>query len=80
MLGAAFDAAEAMHAVGITEDAVRCRVRGEEAEGTRLRAESALHATLGDTDAVLACPDRLVDLAHGADRTPEIAVEDQPAD
>ena len=80
MLGTAFDAAETVHAVGVAEDAVLRRARREESEGALLRAQSALHAAVGDADAAFSGSDHLVDFAHRTDRTPEIAVEDQPAD
>ena len=80
MFRAAFDAAQAVHAVGIVENAVFCRGGREEAEWTDLGAKSAFDAGVGYADAALAGMDCLVYLAHWTDRTPEKAVEDQPAD
>ena len=80
MPGAAFNAASAVHAVGIAELVVLGITWREEAEGARLGAKSAFHAGIGDAEAVLQRPNRLVDLPHRADGTPEVAIEYQPPD
>ena len=79
MPGAAFDAAAAVHAVGILKQAVFCIAWREEAERTRFGAEAAFHACIGNADAAFHRPHRLVDFSHRADGTPEIAVEDHPS-
>ena len=78
MFWAAFYAAAAVHAIGIAEQTLLCLAWREEAEGARLGAKSALHAGSIHADAALSRADRLVDLPHRADGTPEIAIEDQP--
>ena len=80
MFRAAFDAALAVHAVWIVEDAVPCRIGREESEGACLCAQSAFDTGCGYADASLVGVDCLVYLPHRTDRTPEIAVENQPAD
>ena len=78
--GAAVDAAAAVDAVGVAEEAVP-RVFGRvEAERACLGAESAFDACVRDANGGASWVDRLVYLPHRANGTPERTVEDEPPD
>ena len=79
MFGASFDATAAMHAVGIMENSILGTLRREEVERAGFRAESALHTCVGNPDNRFIWCDCFVNLSHRANRTPEVAVENEPA-
>ncbi len=80
MAGAAVDAAAAMDAVGVAEEAVLGIAGRVEAEGAGFGAETAFDACVRDANGGVSRVNRLVDFPHRADGAPEITIEDEPPD
>ena len=76
--GAAVDAAAAVNAVGVAEEAILGVFGRVEAEGAGFEAETAFDACVRDANGGASRVDRLVDFPHRADGAPEITVEDEP--
>ncbi len=78
--GTAVDAAAAVDAIGVAEEAILGIAGRVEAEGAGFGTETALDACARDANGGASWVDRLVYLSHRADGTPEITVEDKPPD
>ena len=78
--GATVDAAAAVNAVGVAEEAVLGVFGRVEAKGAGFGTETALDACVRDANGGVSRVNRLVDFPHRADGAPEITVEDEPPD
>ena len=78
--GTAVDAAAAVDAIGVAEEAILGVAGRVETEGAGFGTETAFDACVRDANGGASWVDRLVYLSHRADRTPERTVEDEPPD